>query len=169
MKIKNNEGITLMALTITIIVMIIIAGIAVYSGTEQITVAKIQNLRTNMLLIQAKTKEYVEEVSFKMGPSPDETKRSTVQEEVYETKGKLTKLSNAPTEVQSSATSIGLSNFDNCYYVGKDALNNMGLQQVKEETGNYYIVKFDETNVKAEIYNTKGLQGKYSLTDIEEL
>ena len=64
---KKQKGITLIALTITIIVMIIIASITIYAGIDLIQQAKLQDLVTNMLLIQAKAKEYVEEVSFKIG------------------------------------------------------------------------------------------------------
>ena len=67
MKCKNEKGITLIVLAVTIIIMLIIASIAIYSGTESIKNAKLEALKTNMLLIQAKAKEYVEEVSFKIG------------------------------------------------------------------------------------------------------
>ena len=64
-KINNQKGVTLLILVIMIIVMLIIAGITIYSGTEAIQRAGLENLKTNLLLIEAKTKEYVEEVSFK--------------------------------------------------------------------------------------------------------
>ena len=64
---KENRGVTLLALVITIVVMIIIAGIAVYTGTDTIKKAKLEELKTNMLLIEAKAKGLVEEVNFKIG------------------------------------------------------------------------------------------------------
>ena len=36
MNIKNDKGVTLVALTITIIVLLIIAGIAIYNGKESV-------------------------------------------------------------------------------------------------------------------------------------
>ena len=104
-KIKNQNGVTLLILVVMIIVMLIIAGITIYSGTGAIKRASLENLKTNLLLIQAKTKEYVEEVSFKMGTKPDEAKRTEIRKEVYETEGMLVALSNASGDVQSSATS----------------------------------------------------------------
>lgn len=74
---KNNKGITLIALSITIIVLLILASITIYSGTESIKKAQLENLKTNMLLIKAKAKEYVEQASFKNGV--DDTK---IKEEV---------------------------------------------------------------------------------------
>ena len=65
--IEKNNGVTLLALVITIVVLLIIAGITVYEGKETINRAKLEELRTNMLLIQAKSKEYVEEANFKIG------------------------------------------------------------------------------------------------------
>ena len=70
MNFKENKGITLVALTITIIVLLIIAGIAIYSGNDIIKNAKLESLKTNMLLIQAKAKDYCEEASFKLGTNP---------------------------------------------------------------------------------------------------
>ena len=64
MKVKNNKGITLIALTITIIILLILASITIYSGKESIKKAQLESLKTNMLLIKAKAKEYVEQASF---------------------------------------------------------------------------------------------------------
>ena len=61
---REQKGITLIAITLTVIVMLIIASITVYYGTDLIQEVKLQDLKTNMLLIQAKTKEGVEEVNF---------------------------------------------------------------------------------------------------------
>lgn len=173
MRKKNEKGITLIILVIMIIVMLIIAGITVYSGIDVIKRANLENLKTNLLLIQAKTKEYVEEVSFRMGTKPDETKRNTVREEVYQNQGKLVALSNASDEVKSAVTMAGINPNDICYYISREALDNLGLNQVSEGNGDYYIVVFDETNLTAEIYNTKGYNDngilKYSLTDIDKI
>ena len=32
-----------------------------------------------------------------------------------------------------------------------------------------YLIQFDETNIRVEIYNTKGYDGRYSLTEIDGL
>ena len=53
---KNNKGITLMTLVITIIVLLIIVSITVNYGIDSINKAQIQNMQTNMLLIEAKAK-----------------------------------------------------------------------------------------------------------------
>ena len=63
----NDKGITLASLVITIIVLLIIASIAIYYGTEAIKKANVENIRTNMLLINSKAKEYCEEANFRLG------------------------------------------------------------------------------------------------------
>ena len=60
-KVKENKGITLIALMVTIIILLIIVGIAIYNGKETIQKANLEELRTNMLLIEAKAKGLVEE------------------------------------------------------------------------------------------------------------
>ncbi|MBR3249833.1 MAG: hypothetical protein IKF83_03965 [Clostridia bacterium] len=64
MKLTNQKGITLIALTITIIVLLIIAGISVYTGSKLIQEAKLEDVKTNMLLVQAETKNFIEQAKF---------------------------------------------------------------------------------------------------------
>ena len=64
---ENIKGVTLIALVIAIMLLILLAGVSLYNGNETIQKAKLEGLKTNMLLIQAKAREYVEEVNFKIG------------------------------------------------------------------------------------------------------
>lgn len=64
MKLTNQKGITLIALTITIMVLLIIVGISVYTGSKLIQEAKLEDVKTNMLLVQAEVKNYVEQAKF---------------------------------------------------------------------------------------------------------
>lgn len=76
MNIKNSKGITLIILVISIIVLLILAGVTITAGTESIKKAKLETLRTNMLLIKAKGKEYCEEANFRTGTAGETSKRS---------------------------------------------------------------------------------------------
>lgn len=51
---KSEKGITLISLMITIIVMLIIAGVATYSGMESVNTAKRTAFISEMEMIQAK-------------------------------------------------------------------------------------------------------------------
>lgn len=160
-KLQMNNGITLIVLVITIIVLLIIASISVFVGKDTIKRAKLEELRTNMLLIQAKAKEYVEEANFKLGKSPDENKKVQVRKEVYETIAKL-----EPANGISVPSQIPVAN---CYKVTKEAMEEWGLDKIKTEKDEYYLIKFDDVNATVEIYNTLGYNGKYSLTEIDKI
>ena len=70
----NKKGITLIALIITIIVLIILAGITVAEGTLLIRKAKIESIMTNMITIKSKAKVLVEEANSKVWALADERK-----------------------------------------------------------------------------------------------
>lgn len=171
MNLKQEKGITMIALIVTIVVMIIIAAIAIYSGKDTIKKANLESLKTNMLLIEAKTRGYVEEVNHKIGVKPDtveETKKEEIRNEVYVRSGNLKKASEATSELSGITipSSIDLSK---CYYIPKEALNNMGLGKIEVKSDEAYLVQFNETDATVEIYNTKGYNGVYSLSELEEI
>ena len=166
MKNKRNKGITLIALIITIIIMLILAGITLYESKNLINEAKIEEVKTNMLLIEAKAREYVEEVNFKMGPQKDATKKAEAIQEVYITKVGLVAANDASLAI-SVPTDSGID-LSKCYAVTETALNNMGLNKIELQHGEYYLIKFNEEEaVVEEIYNTLGYEGNYSLTQLE--
>ena len=158
----KEKGITLIALIITVIILLIIAGVAVYEGKDSIEAAKLEELRTNMLLIQAKSREYVEEATFKMGINPEESKKTEVRQAVYEQDAQLEKATSVPSE-------FGVSDTSTCYWLTQDAQNAWGLEDMELEENERYLIKFDEVNESVEIYNTIGYNGKYSLTDINNM
>lgn len=159
MKIKENKAITLVALSITIIVILILAGITIYTGTDLIGKANLEELRTNMLLVEAKAKEYVEEVDHLVGK--DETKRTEARKTVYVDKAGLKTASEAKVTIPSGIP-------QECYVVQKDSLEKMGLEKIELKQNEYYLILFDETNLNAEIYNVPGYNGIYALTKILE-
>lgn len=166
MKKNKDRGITLASLVITIIVLLIIAGISVYSGTDIIKRAKLEELKTNMLLIETKAKECVENANFKLGKIDnlgDDEKQNRINEVKKELKG---------TEIdEADNIDIEKSEYNYYYKLTEDNLKDMGLSNIKlSDTDGLYIVKYDIKNAKVEeIYNTKGYEGKYSLTDIEQI
>lgn len=168
MKNKRNKGITLISLIITIIIMLILAGITLYGSKNLINEAKIEEVKTNMLLIEAKAREYVEEVNFKMGPQKDATKKAEAIQEVYITKVGLVAANDASLAI-SVPTDSGID-LSKCYAVTETALNNMGLNKIELQDGEYYLIKFNEEEAAVEeIYNTLGYKGNYSLTQFESI
>lgn len=62
---QNQKGITIVGLLITVIVIVAIAGVCIYTGRDIIEEAKLEQLKTNMLLIQAKCQSIAERVDAK--------------------------------------------------------------------------------------------------------
>lgn len=169
MKIRENKGITLIALVITIVVLLIIAGITVYSGKETIKKAKLEELKTNMLLIQAKAKECVENANFKLGTKINEAQETERDDRISKAKEEL-----KGNEIQKSDIDITISdkegNYIYYYKLTENQLKEIGLSDVKSNTQDgEYIVEYNIERAQVEIYNTKGYEGKYSLNDIEKI
>ena len=177
MKKENNKGVTLIALAITIAVLIIIASITIKFGSESKNKAKVQNIKTNMLLIEAKTKEFVENANYDLGIKPeeatDEMKEKSNSELEGEGKGtKVITSSSISTELNiMGITSEEISN-GNVYQISTTDLEKMGIKGVESsEKKGWYIVVYDITNSNVKIYNTKGIktnnnETKYCLDDI---
>ena len=165
MQINKERGVTLVALVVTIAVLSIIAGIAIYTGKDTIKRANLEELRTNMLLIEAKAKGLVEEANFKIGlPTAADyaSKQTSVRQELYINTAKMT-------TVDSITLPTGISKADNLYVVTKDTMAYWGLEDIELQEGENYLVKLDDVNTTVEVYNTLGYNVKYSLTDIDNI
>ena len=81
-KLREAKGITMVALVITITVMLILATITINLGKETIKQTKLESLKTDMLLIEAKAKEYVESASFELGTKDNTPTEGESQEKI---------------------------------------------------------------------------------------
>ena len=172
---KNEKGITIVVLTITIILLLILAGITVYTGKDSIQKANLEGLKTNMLLIQTKAREYVENASFDLGIDPqnatEEMKTNAKNELNGEDKGTLVTSDDA---IVKDLLNIGIKQEDidneKVYKLTTENLEKMGINEVEsnDEEG-WYVIVYNIDDTTAEIYHTIGYQGKYSLTDIEQI
>ena len=170
---KNDSGITLLVLVITIVVLTIIASIAVYEGKELIEKSKVQTLQTNMLTIQAKAKAYAEEIEAKIWTENDENQKSNERDRLFREKKSFSnpvsisdanKLSQISEEVKGENGDEYIA-----YEVTGNALVNMGLSDIKKEK---YIVIFNKDLKKIDVlyedgirYNKKAL---YTLSEIQK-
>lgn len=172
---NNQKGITLVVLVITIIVLLILAGITVYTGKGTIKEAKLEALKTNMLLIQTKAREYVENASFDLGVDPnnatDEMKEKAQSELSGADKGALVSEDDS---IKDELVAIGISLDDirngKVYVLTTENLKNMGINDVESnEAEGWYVIVYNIDDTSAEIYNTIGYNGKYSLSELEEI
>ena len=178
---KNNKGISLTTLVITIVVLLILAGISIQTGSKAITSSKLENIKTNMLLVKVKAKEYTENANFKLGTSIDslseEEKSSRIEQARNELVGEEIKDGNIfSNNINITTENILSDNSNYIYYykLSKDNLESMGLKDLKSsEKDGWYIIKYDIKNVQVEIYNTVGFENDgnktYSLSEIEQI
>lgn len=179
---EKNNGITMVALVITVIILLILSGISINAGSNIITKSKLENIKTDMMLIKVKGKEYVENANFNLGTSfeklTDENEKNTRLENA-KTKLKGTEIENI--EDLDSKLSITSDKFkeekENMIYYYKlstQDLEDMGIENVKsDEKNGEYIIKYDIKNIEIEIYNTQGFKNEdkyyYSLSELESL
>ena len=167
----KNKGITLVALTLTIIILLIIAGISISAGGNMIKKANLEALKTNMLLIKTKGKEYVENANFKLGPKFDtaEDKQTRIDNAKTELKGTIA----TSDEVAQIKNKIGENKVDTDYTFYSELtmsnLEEMGIKGVQLEDDETYIIRYEIDSMEVEVYNTLGYNGKYSLTDIDKI
>ncbi len=173
---KENKGITLISLIITMIVLIIIVSTVVKYGKQAITYASYQSTKTNMLLIEAKAKQYVENANFQLGVKPEEATEEMKQKARNELKG--TKISHEEL-LGTKVHDIGISPEDvdngNVFKLTKEDLEAMNIRNVEsnDEKG-WYIIVYNIEQATAKIYHTYGVkleskEIKYALDDIRDI
>ena len=176
---KNNNGITMITLVITIIILLILAGVSIGTGNNIIKQSNLENIKTNMLLIKVKAKEYVENANFKLGTnfetSADKENRIiSAKEELKGEEIKDISIFNENIDINQDQLTTDNSNYIYYYKLTTENLVNIGLSNVKsDEKNGYYIVKYNLKDSTIEIYNTKGFDDEgnvvYSLTDIKQV
>lgn len=175
MNLRNNKGITMVALIITVILMLILFTITINYGKDTIKKTKLESFKTNMLLIEAKAKEYVEKANHDLGVKPDEATEEMVTKAKEELKG--TVLTSSELLTQMGLTGIQpVDETNRVYYYefSTDNLKEMGINGVESNSSEgIYIVQYDVSNVEVEIYNTQGFKVNntimYSLSEIRNV
>lgn len=150
MKIKNNKGITMISLAIIVLLMILLASVTAYEANGLVSVARVQSVTTDLLLIQAQVRIINEKIVFES----DEDKKSQlyVGTKLIESNNVLETMRD-----RSILTANDISN--NSYYVlSKDDLVNMGLDSLNYEDG--YVVNY-ETEEVIYVKGVKNTEGKY--------
>ena len=163
---RKQNGVAIPVLIIGIVIIIVVASIIINYGKNIVEENKVQDLRTNMLLIQAETKKDLEEVCFKIvnldaKKEEDLIKINEIKKENL--KGTLVQDSDIKNSIPQE---INID--ENCYYLDETVLNEIGVKDLNPEEYGYFIVKYDFTNITVEVINTKGYDGKYTLTQLIE-
>ena len=137
---KTKNGITIIALIITVVIMIILAGVSINYGINMVKSAKIEDIKTNMLSIKARAKIVLEEHTFDNASLVGTTISSQV------------------------ANTIGEEGNNNKIYVwSSQDLDDQGLSSIE---GGKYAVYYENN---CEVYYLDGYDGKYSLSELQDM
>ncbi len=144
MNLKNKNGITIVALVITVVVMLILVGVTIEMGTKSIDESEKQDIITNMISIKTKAKIVKDKYNFKDIENLVGTKLAETVEGIPEGKK------------------------ENCYIWTQDDLNSQELSSIKVDEDKFYIIYYGDNSNGIEVYYSKGINGKYSLTELQE-
>ncbi len=161
---KKQNGVAIPILIIGIVIIIAIATVIVHYAKNMVEENRLQDLRTNMLLIQAETKKDLEKVCFQTAnldnkKEEDLAKINEIKKENL--KGTLVQGSEIEKSIPQEITID-----ENCYYLDEKNLTEMGVKDLDSVEYGYFIVKYDFSNITVEVMNTKGYEGKYTLTQL---
>lgn len=150
MNLKSKNGITIIALVLTVIIMLILVGVTVKIGTNSIDESEKQDIITNMISIKTKAKIVKDKYNFKdienlVGtPLIEDTEHTTTDVKVEIPGEKINK----------------------CYIWTQEDLNDQGLASISSNKSEFYIVCYGDDEI--EVYYSKAVDGKYSLTELQE-
>lgn len=149
----NQKGITLTSLIITIVVLVILSGVTLYTGGNIIKNVRLQNINTNMMLIQAKAKTIAEQAKFNKNTS--------------NYKGVAINSITNNKNIDKLREQRVIEDEANYYLLSEVDLINMGLEKIDIEAG--YIVNYNTEEV---IY-VKGFENNgttyYKLSEMKGL
>ena len=149
---KNNKGITLAVLVVSIIVMLIILGITISTGDTLLRNSQKNRLKTNMYLIKSRASSLLEDYMF------DGT-------------------DNLGSEVSSSqVTSVGWTE-DTSKYIYREWDTNMlksqGIDTKNIASSERFIIQYNITNEDVDVASVRGFIDEYkvlrhTLSSLEE-
>ena len=163
MIIKNNKGITLIALIITVIIILIIGGITIYEGSRLVDNAKYEDVKTNMLLIEAEVKNFAEQAKFE-GLTMDDVLKNGI-----ELDGKKLEISDAESSLQGKIDNIeskGNSTKDGelvLYQITNMSELNLGSLD-NNASNNYLIYMNISGDIEVEVCFLPGILGDDGIT-----
>ena len=157
-----------------IIAVIIIIAIAVTIGgivKKAVQESSLQDLRTNMLLIQGKAKTYAENVNLETANLSEEKEEDNTKiTEVKNQKLKGTALENCGENIKAEAKKAGIEDTKDYYNLSEQDLKDMQLN-IKIKEGEYYLVKYNLEDT--EVVYTKGYKYEdktyYKLSELKNI
>lgn len=151
---KQNKGITIVALIVTIIIMLILASVTIQFGTGEIEKAKLEDIKTTMLLIKGRAQIVADKEEFG---------------ETYDKNGML-KLADATDYDTSNLQNIfdTLEDTSNLYIWEQTAMDNNNID-VEITNEDFFVMDYST----GEVYYSLGYTYKgntyYSLSQMQNI
>lgn len=148
---RQTNGITIIALIITIIVMLILVTVGIEYGTQEVEKAKLEDLKTTMLLIKGRAQIVADKEDFG---------------ESYNNEGMI----KVTDEAASKYNMSNLQDLDqtNLYIWEQIAMDNNNID-VTITTTEFYVIDYNTREVYYSLGYTSGDTTYYSLTDIQKI
>ena len=147
---KNSKGITMIALIIIVLIMILLASVTAYEANGLVSIARVQSVTTNLLLIQAKVRIINEKIVFES--EEDKKLQLYVGTKLIEGDKAL------ETMKDKKIVTTDDINKDSYYLLSKEDLIDMGLESINSADG--YVVNYTTEEV-IYIKGVKNTDGKY--------
>ena len=163
MNIKNNKGITLVALVITVIIILVIGAITVYEGSRLVDEAKYEDVKTNMLLIQAEVKNFAEQAKFE-GLTMDKILEDGIKldEKTLRIKAPDESLEEKISNIESKGNSTEDGRLV-LYQI--DKLSDLNLGSLDDNADNNYLIYMNISgNIEVEVCFLPGILGNDGIT-----
>lgn len=153
MNYKQNKGITMIALLATVVIMVVLATVTVNIGTKEIDRAKLEDLKTTMLLIKGRAQIVADKEEFG---------------EDYDSTGML-KLTDATGYNTSKLQSI-FNNIDtsNLYIWNQTAMDNNSID-VEITKEDFFVINYETGEVYYSLGFTYEDNTYYSLTQLQNI
>lgn len=152
MKIKDNKGITIIALIITVIVMLILVTITVRYGTDEIKKAKLEDLKSTMLIIKGRAQIIIDKESFG---------------ETYNNEGMI-KITDEAALKYNIPDNLKDLDQTNLYIWEQTAMDNNSIDVTINDT-DFFIIDYSTREIYYSIGYTDGENTYYSLTDMQNI
>ena len=141
---KKEDGITLIALMVTIIVLLILASITLGEGTSLVKKAKIESIMTNMITIKAKAKVLTEEANSEVWSKTGIEKENSLNDIFTTEKYKMNPANLSSAQIEQLDSEFTNSTTSYCYSLTKDTIDIMAFPETSSP--NDYIIVFDKSN-----------------------
>lgn len=152
---KNNKGITMISLVITIIVLIIVTSVTIYNGTAQLGIKRVNNLYADIDSISTKVAEYYlknEKLPVFENEYIDSIDSQNKLEKIFKENGATTNITNVNDE--GAYYVIDLTKLDNLTLNYGDDYKEWSNTSTSDDLQNIYIIN----SVTHQIYFPHGVR-----------